>query len=110
MRHISKTFEYEIGDAVFEIEVISYSPVTDGNWDNPPEGGEVEVSDVVKFTDTLSDTEGVTTYRDFVKLYADNGDMDIKEAERNLDDELYDKVREDLIAEYESSQENWRDE
>ena len=110
---MKKYYDYELGEGdntkCYEVEVCGYSSYQRATRDSPAEGGEIEIGGDVKVVDDDGHKYEIP-YDTFIQLYADEYGQDIKWAQRHLEDDLYEKVVEDIQAMRDDEGDNWRDE
>lgn len=101
---MSDTVEFEIGDDTYEVEAASYSPPGRYRWNEPPEGGEIELDEVVILVHG-SDLPYSERHRErvpmnkFLMIYADFEDIRRPTEQETMDvarNRLEDKVYEVL--------------
>lgn len=110
---MSRWIELELGDTLYELEVVSFEPPDPPRGWDPGDGGEIELGDEVRvysmdFVPTgpgsgkaVPRVEELISLSDFIKIYADQGsEDDLRQAERDLLDECFgimlDKLEDDF--------------
>ena len=98
--------EIEIGDDLYEIEVSHFEPPVHYRWNEPPEGGEIDLGPrvVIHIPDPRGSTVRITCsmeYGAFLKIWEAHLRLDPDTCRRKLEDKCFMLMMQQLEDRYE---------
>jgi hypothetical protein len=101
-----RTVDIEVGDVVFELECTRFWGGSPGGYWDPPEDGECEVGNFVRFWVNGSKHAHVTTYNVFLLDFAVMSDLSLDDADRAVYHIVFQNVQQQIADDYESARES----
>lgn len=100
-----KVVEIETEDRLYELTCTYFHGGSRPTYWDPGDGGEVEVSNIVKYYVDSSQVAEVTTYEVFLLDYALWNGVSLEQADRDVHDYVWENVAQQYADDYESSRE-----